>query len=66
MQGCRLQAEFSSVLLHSGQAVANVIFYRDAEEFGAAGDVLALDGAGEGFVLELFADTGDFDLGDGA
>src|SRR5262245_10029527 len=36
----------------------------DAELFGAAVDVLPIDGAGEGSVLELLLDRGDLHAGD--
>jgi hypothetical protein len=53
-------------LLQRTQAVANVFVGGQTEQGGAVGDVLSLDGAGEGLILHLLLDPCDLDLVDGS
>ena len=57
--------EDGGIGLESGQAVGDVVFKGDGEEFSAVGDVFALDGACEGFVFHFLEDALGFDIVDG-
>lgn len=61
-----VEPEFGGAGAHCFNAEADVRVEVDAELGGTLNDLVAVDGAGEGFVLHLLADAFCFDFVDGA
>ena len=52
-------------MLHRRQTEGDVLIEVNIQLLCSIEDIVAVHAAGEGFVLELFPDAGDFDIADG-